>query len=229
MAGRTQGLVSKHGRSGYTNHGCRCDICATANRNYMSRYGQTNADKLRTARKKWAIDNADRLKAYQHQKYLQNADVVKARSKAQREANPEAFREYLKRWTAENRDHISAYHKLKRIENPAPYRARNRRYQQKQSTKVRRRVNLRAYRARRAGAAGMSTIEQIQARWNYFGGLCWMCRRPATSMDHLIPLSRGGSNWPSNFRPACRKCNSSKGTKTPSEYYQAKAWLEAHK
>jgi 5-methylcytosine-specific restriction endonuclease McrA len=38
------------------------------------------------------------------------------------------------------------------------------------------------------------------------------------SIEHRIPLSRGGSNWPANLAPACKTCNSSKGTKTEKEY-----------
>jgi len=47
----------------------------------------------------------------------------------------------------------------------------------------------------------------MTARWNYFGGRCWMCFAVAREFDHVIPLSRGGTNWPSNLRPACAPCN----------------------
>ncbi len=36
----------QHGRSGYTNHGCRCDICKTANTNYMRDYYKPNTIEL---------------------------------------------------------------------------------------------------------------------------------------------------------------------------------------
>jgi 5-methylcytosine-specific restriction endonuclease McrA len=73
---------------------------------------------------------------------------------------------------------------------------------------------LRAYRyqrrARKLGAAGSATAEQIQARIDFYGGLCWMCREPYDELDHVKPLSRGGSNWPANLRPACLRCNRTK-------------------
>lgn len=36
--------------------------------------------------------------------------------------------------------------------------------------------------------------------------------------DHIIPVSRGGSNDLSNLATACRKCNLSKHDKTPEEW-----------
>jgi len=39
------------------------------------------------------------------------------------------------------------------------------------------------------------------------------------SVDHLIPLSRGGLDTPDNAVMACRSCNSSKGSKGVYEWY----------
>ena len=73
----------------------------------------------------------------------------------------------------------------------------------------------RAYRARRRRAPGRCTKAQAEARWAYYGGRCWVCKAPAVAMDHVKPLARGGSHWPSNQRPICRSCNSRKGAKWP--------------
>lgn len=60
---------------------------------------------------------------------------------------------------------------------------------------------------------------EYKQRLALFGGQCHFCRRaPAAELDHGIPISRGGSNHPSNIFPACFKCNRSKHTK--------KLWLE---
>ena len=46
------------------------------------------------------------------------------------------------------------------------------------------------------------------------GGRCVYCAAPATSIDHVIPRSRGGGhNW-ENVVSACHKCNHVKADKT---------------
>lgn len=42
----------------------------------------------------------------------------------------------------------------------------------------------------------------------------------ALECDHVVPVSRGGSNEPENLVTACRNCNRSKSDKTPEEWKQ---------
>jgi 5-methylcytosine-specific restriction endonuclease McrA len=79
----------------------------------------------------------------------------------------------------------------------------------------------RRYRANLRAARGHHTSAQWQARVEVYGCKCAYCGCPLTSetlvKDHAIPLSRGGTNWPSNLMPACKPCNSRKKDKTPLE------------
>lgn len=45
------------------------------------------------------------------------------------------------------------------------------------------------------------------------GGICHYCGDEATTADHVIPRSLGGSDDMDNLVAACRSCNSRKGTK----------------
>lgn len=39
---------------------------------------------------------------------------------------------------------------------------------------------------------------------------CYYCNGPAETVDHVVPLARGGTNYEGNLVPCCKRCNSSK-------------------
>ena len=71
------------------------------------------------------------------------------------------------------------------------------------------------------GAGGRATPEQIEARMAFYGHRCVYCGGPFEHIDHVKPISRGGTNWPANLRPSCKPCNLSKHARTPDEW---RAW-----
>ena len=52
-------------------------------------------------------------------------------------------------------------------------------------------------------------------------GVCHHCGqkfKPAElTMDHLVPLARGGVSTKNNLVPACKECNAKKKLKTPAD------------
>jgi 5-methylcytosine-specific restriction endonuclease McrA len=76
-----------------------------------------------------------------------------------------------------------------------------------------------AFRARRRcdrlrGATGSHTLEEWLAKLAEYGGRCAYCPSPADTRDHVIPLAEGGTDEIDNIVPACRPCNSRKGSLT---------------
>ena len=49
------------------------------------------------------------------------------------------------------------------------------------------------------------------------GGRCVYCEAPATSLDHVVPRSRGGSHTWDNVVSCCRRCNHVKADRTVAE------------
>lgn len=47
----------------------------------------------------------------------------------------------------------------------------------------------------------------------HFFRCAWCGTKHGLTIDHVIPLSKGGSNFPSNLQPLCRSCNSRKSNK----------------
>lgn len=68
---------------------------------------------------------------------------------------------------------------------------------------------------RRAESIGKVTVEEWSEILAIYDGKCARCGSTHDiTQDHIIPLSTGGKNIASNIQPLCRKCNSTKGTKT---------------
>ena len=55
---------------------------------------------------------------------------------------------------------------------------------------------------------------------------CYYCRvalvREQVTMDHVVPISRGGRSVPGNLVPACKSCNEQKRSLTAIEWQE---WL----
>lgn len=70
-------------------------------------------------------------------------------------------------------------------------------------------------RTRESETRGVCNLEKLFSRIKYYGEKCWKCGVTYDSIDHVIPLTKGGKNWPSNLRPICKSCNSRKSNMLP--------------
>jgi len=78
----------------------------------------------------------------------------------------------------------------------------------------------REYRARASAAPGLIGAQRtkLRAKWVRQSRQCAYCPSRADTIDHVLPLVRGGTNWEGNLVPCCRSCNSSKAGKTVIEW-----------
>jgi 5-methylcytosine-specific restriction protein A len=62
-------------------------------------------------------------------------------------------------------------------------------------------------------------------------GVCYYCRRRvgarALTMDHIVPVGRGGRSVRGNVVPACKSCNTRKQSLLPVEWQDYLALLQA--
>lgn len=94
----------------------------------------------------------------------------------------------------------------------------------KQQTPLGKANAARSRHKRRMLLAGLSTM--TAAEWETIKseqmGACAYCLTVAPlTMDHYLPLSRGGQHTPANVVAACRPCNSSKKARTVEEWIGA--------
>lgn len=203
-------------------HRARCRPCHAADVRQWTHAEPERLERMRRRVVKWKQQHPERHRANERKRHKERwrdepvfrqasrerwrryrQKNAKERAAAHRKwvrDNPDRARARNRRWAARHRERTRAKAKAWRMANPAGAQALWR------ASKSRRR-------AREHCAAGKTTRAKLQARWDYFGGRCWMCGGVANSIDHVIPLAKGGSNWPSNLRPACLACNTRKGVR----------------
>lgn len=52
---------------------------------------------------------------------------------------------------------------------------------------------------------------------------CQWCGAPATTVDHIVPSSKGGSDLPVNLLASCGECNTRRGNRSAVSYLRGKA------
>lgn len=187
-----------HVEERYVNNG-GCVVCVIER---VSRWRKENPDKVRARRRaNYEKENAivQKWRAENRQRDFEN-------KKRYREKNRELFRESSARYRAANREKTNAAVARWGEANPE-----------------RRREYDRRRRAREKGAPGDHTAEDIQRLYEQQQGKCVNCRkslRKGFHVDHIEPLSRGGSNSPENLQLLCAWCNKSKGAKDPFQWAQ---------
>ena len=157
---------------------------------YMREWKSRNAEKHRAWSRQYYQNNAEYCRARELKRYYEHQEEIRAKQKAYYRANKDRILARNKVWTHTHPEQAKAAKDAWKIANPERIIA----YQ-------------RQGRLRRRHGVGHCTSEQLQARIAYYGYRCWLCGAPWEEIDHVKPISKGGSNWPANLRPACRPCN----------------------
>ena len=168
--------------------------------------------------------------------YAANKEKRQDYNRAYRESNRAKATERMRMWRSKNRERELAREKKRREQKPELFAEKARRYNlaHKEENAERRRryvaMNREMVRARnqrrrtrKMSAEGTHTGTDIQAQYERQRGKCYYCGKKVGKnyhVDHVVPLSRGGTNDPDNLVIACPSCNTSKCDKLPHEWSQ---------
>ena len=138
--------------------------------------------------------------------YWRNRERLIEKMRVFRENNPDKMRACWSNWYKKNREEKCKYHREYRIKNKSYFKA----YDQMKRKKY--------------GRVSKETIQAVyEENIKKFGTLtCVLCDKRISfgedSLEHLLPLSRGGTHDINNLAVAHLSCNKIKHNKTFLEY-----------
>lgn len=161
--------------------------------------------------KAWRLANLDVARKKNRDWHIDNPEASIANTLRWQRKNPEKITIAKDKWNSENKDRIRETGTIWRLANPEKVRA-----------------NHGNRWARTQAAEGSFSGDDIL---NLMAKQTARCASPYCaidisveySVDHNIPLCRGGSNWPSNLQLLCTSCNSSKRNRTMEEWQETLA------
>jgi 5-methylcytosine-specific restriction endonuclease McrA len=191
----------------------QCKTCAGQRR--RQHFAETRAVQAERA-KAWRQKHPERVKAKKKAEYIRNKARIQQRGKAYRAKNKEKLKQSMQAWYQSHLDHVKAYRKINRARDRAQENAHHRAHPELVAAKD-------AKRRMREQAAAMQRITRQQWDWlkAFYGQRCAYCgiKPKRLTMDHIIPLARGGTHTLENLIPACKSCNSRKNMK-PAPVHQ---------
>ena len=176
-------------------------------RNWMKSWSLEKKEHRKLVMKQWREKNKERIKV-NRKKY---AGLYNGRYITKDQAYRKKYREKRKEWSRKYK-----------LLHPEKIKEWSTRYNRKRGIKPRRKASPPAFyaarhRARKKGNGGSHTIaewEHLKALYSWTCPCCWR-KEPMIKLteDHIVPLSKGGTDDIGNIQPLCKSCNSKKHTK----------------
>lgn len=140
-----------------------------------------------------------------------------------RTANPEKHREINKKSRASNPAKIRKQRRERYLRNKESENLQARLYYANNPSRIKEAASLRK---RRLLANGIYTILTKELNKVYSSN-CFLCQsNKQIELDHIVPISKGGSHSIGNVMPLCRACNRSKSDKLLIQFIMERRGLK---
>jgi 5-methylcytosine-specific restriction endonuclease McrA len=199
-----------------------CRVCRNAD--YRERY-QRKREQYRSRKRDYRLKNAEAIRVANRERTKRwreaNPERVRAKDIAGnrrfREANPDYARAYYHANIEKERARAREQMRQWREANPEEERARKQRYREANIDEVRKREREKTHARRALKGSTSPALTEFMAE--LVTQPCTYCGATKNiTVDHVIPLSRGGEHEAANLTAACYSCNSSKGAKLLDEW-----------
>ena len=187
-------------------HVCRACVQARQAEGYVRKAGSVSEYRRLEHKRKYA------KKEYR--------EKVQAHNREYQRKNRGQFTKYQLEWRKKNREHCQEQDRKWREANPEKVKATSDRYREGNKQLLNERRHL-ARMYREGIESDGHTISEMHHYWRSKGidpKICAYCsetwKKWKTSIgDHIVPLTRGGTDVLENMNPCCGPCNSSKNNR----------------
>jgi 5-methylcytosine-specific restriction endonuclease McrA len=157
-------------------------------------------------------EQLEKENAYHRSWYKLHREEERKRRELHREGRRIYSKAYYRRNIEKMRAHAkSEWQRLKDSPRWKAYREKSKMSGGYRSRSHNTRAGENARRARESGAEGKYTEREWTEILDRFGWRCLRCGAVEhLTVDHVIPLKHGGSNYADNLQPLCASCNSRK-------------------
>ena len=187
---------------------------------HSKRWRARNKKHIRQYKREYKARNIEACRGYGRTHYEKHKNRIRSRQRQYYLRNREHIMQCVKKYTAQHRDKVLARkrdwyqrNRIRLYKIAKLWRSHN-------ADKIRAYVRNRKSRIR--GASGFFTYTDILNIRTQQNNHCYYCGtlllNNNDSIDHKIPIIRGGSNWPNNLCLTCLSCNKRKGVLTDKEF-----------
>lgn len=189
--------------------GCGVDIRKRVYNKDITKSRKRGRDKARQRR----IDNPEAVRAHDRNRPDRKTPEAKAKKRAYWKINAATFSQRRRTVYASNKGENRARGRARYAADPEYFKV----YGKVRKGRVR-------------GASGRFTLDDIKRIFALQRGRCAnpSCKKSIKKcydVDHIMPISLGGSNWPRNLQLLCPPCNNWKRAKHPIDFAQANGLL----
>lgn len=209
----------------------RCSVCASlSNKNWT----KDNLELIKKRNRQKRLENGDEKRKKEREYYKQNIEKFREKNKQaaikhaekrklkrleRYKENSEKYRQISKNYKSSHKDSVSGYNAKYYENNSEKEKKRAKVWQTKNPESVK--IINKNRRARKRNAEGKYTLEDIKRITTQQNNKCAYCSielGKIRHIDHIIPLIKGGSNWPNNIQLLCPTCNMRKKAKDPIDF-----------
>lgn len=162
----------------------------------------------------WQKANKEHVKVVTREYKQKNKEKLAKQQRLWIKNNPEKVKEHKRNDRIVHKDYYKEYNAKYYSENKDKHRENGKKWYWNNIEKARLIGRIIAHR-RRAKLNGRFTPKEWLELCDKYGNKCLCCNDVCKlTQDHIVPVSRGGSNTIENIQPLCITCNFKKGTKT---------------